>query len=121
MANHIISPSIIKAAGNKPKEIREYIGRVNSLTQEVSIAQMISPEGWLEPGQTPAFKECTIVLSGMLKVETKERTFMVKAGQSIIVEKGEWVRYSTPQKGGAQYIAVCLPAFSPETVNRDSD
>ncbi len=119
MARLITSPSIIKAAGNKPKEIREYIGRVNSSTSELSIAQMISPEGWEEPGQTPDFNEYTIVLSGVLKVVTQEKTYRVEAGQAILISKGEWVSYSTPEKGGARYIAVCLPAFSPESVHRD--
>jgi mannose-6-phosphate isomerase-like protein (cupin superfamily) len=121
MAEHILKPGIIKAAGNKPKEIREYIGRVNSSNSDISIAQMFSPEGWLEPGQTPEFNEYALVLSGILQVETLQETYLVKAGQAIIVQKGEWVRYSTPWEGGAQYIAVCLPAFSPETVHRDEE
>jgi ethanolamine utilization protein EutQ (cupin superfamily) len=119
MIRIIKSPSVIKSAGNKPKEIWEYIGRVNSSTGNVSIAQMNSPEGWIEPGQTPEFDEYSIVLSGELQVETLQGTFHVEAGQAIFVGKGEWVRYSTPQKAGAQYIAVCLPAFSPKTVHRD--
>jgi mannose-6-phosphate isomerase-like protein (cupin superfamily) len=121
MAQLITSPAIVKAVGSKPKEIREFIGRVNSSTSELSIAQMVSPEGWVEPGQTPEFNEYSIVLSGVLQVETREKIFRVEAGQTIIVSKGEWVRYSTPEKGGAQYIAVCLPAFSPESVHRDSE
>lgn len=119
MAIKIVKPTIIQAAGNKPKEIREYIGRVNSETSEVSIAHMISPEGWQEPRQTPEFNEYTVVLKGTLRVETRIETYLVSAGQAIMVTAGEWVRYSTPQKGGAEYIAVCLPAFSPSNVHRD--
>lgn len=119
MAKLLESPSIIKAAGNKPKEIREYIGRVNSSVETLSIAHMISPEGWEEPGQTPEFDEYTIVLRGTLQVETKKEKYLVNAGQAIALNKGEWVRYSSPEKGGAEYIAVCLPAFSPAIVNRD--
>jgi mannose-6-phosphate isomerase-like protein (cupin superfamily) len=118
MAYKIASPTRIKAAGNKPKEIREYFGRVNTGTKDVSIAHMISPEGWIEPGQTPEFDEYTVVLSGVLRVETSTDLFDVDEGQAVIVRKGEWVRYSSPVKGGARYIAVCLPAFSPETVHR---
>ena len=121
MVKHIPKPSIIKAAGNKPKEIREYIGKLNSQNQEVSIAHMISPEGWSEPGQTPEFDEYTVVLSGILRVETSSGTIEVKTGEAIIVRKGDWVKYSTPGKDGAQYIAVCLPAFSPDTVHRDPE
>jgi mannose-6-phosphate isomerase-like protein (cupin superfamily) len=121
MAQKIFTPSLIKAAGNKPKEIREYIGRVNSKTHNLSIARMDSPEGWIEPGQTPEFDEYTVVLSGMLRVETSTGSLDIEAGQAVIVSKGEWVRYSSPAKGGAQYIAICLPAFSPETVHRDKD
>jgi mannose-6-phosphate isomerase-like protein (cupin superfamily) len=116
---HIKSTSIIKAAGNKPKIIEEFIGLVNSKTSDVSIAKMRSPEGWIEPGQTPVFDEYTLVLKGMLKVETKNETINVKAGEAIITHKGEWIRYSTPGPEGAEYIAVCLPAFSPEAVHRD--
>lgn len=116
---HIKSSSIIEAAGNKPKIIEEFIGRVNSKTSDVSIAKMRSPEGWIEPGQTPVFDEYTLVLKGMLKVETKNETFNVKAGEAIITHKGEWIRYSTPGPDGAEYVAVCLPAFSPEAVHRD--
>ena len=119
MPKLIISPTIIEAAGNKPKIIREFIGRVNSSTQKVSIARMSSPEGWEEPGQTPEFDEYTLVLKGMLRVETKENVFNVNAGQAIITYAGEWIRYSTPNPEGAEYVAVCLPAFSPETVHRD--
>ena len=119
MTRKIERPTIIQAAGNKPKEIREYIGRVNSDTNEVSIAHMISPEGWQEPGQTPEFTEYTVVLKGVLRIETKKETYLVNAGQAIIIPAGEWVRYSTPQKGGAEYFAVCRPAFSPSNVHRD--
>ncbi len=115
----IESPSILTAAGTKPKSIEEYIGRVNSATNELSIARMLSPEGWSEPGQKPEFDEYTIVLNGILQVETKDHKYIVKAGQAIIADKGEWIRYSTPFPDGAEYIAVCLPAFSPESVNRD--
>ena len=117
MPTLIKEPTIIEAAGNKPKIIKEFIGRVNSKTSEVSIAKMESPAGWVEPGQTPEFDEYTVVLKGMLKVKTKESVFDVNAGEAIITHKNEWVQYSTPE--GAEYIAVCLPAFSPDTVHRD--
>ena len=119
MATKINLPSVIEAAGNKPKIIEEFIGVVNSKTSEVSIAKMTSPSGWVEPGQTPEFDEYTIVLKGALQVKTKDETFTVKAGEAIIANKNEWVQYSTPGSEGAEYIAVCLPAFSPDTVNRD--
>jgi ethanolamine utilization protein EutQ (cupin superfamily) len=119
MANLIPQPSIIKAAGNKPKIIEEFIGRVNSKTADLSIARMTSPAGWIEPGQTPEFDEYTLVIRGLLRVETCDETIDVSAGQAIIAEKGKWVRYSTPNDAGAEYIAVCLPAFSPGTVHRD--
>lgn len=119
MIRKISKPTIIQAAGNKPKEIREYIGKVNSATNETSIAHMISPEGWQEPGQTPEFTEYTIVLRGNLHVETREEKYLVTEGQAIIAPAKEWVRYSTPEAGGAEYIAVCLPAFSPDIVHRD--
>jgi len=109
----------IKASGNKPKIIDEFIGRVNSATEGLSIAKMKSPAGWEEPGQTPEFDEYTIVLNGMLRVETKDEIFDIQAGEGIITHKGEWIKYSTPTREGAEYIAVCVPAFSPETVNRD--
>ncbi len=118
MAEFIDSPTLIEAPGNIPKIIKEFIGCVNTGTQGVSIAKMESPVGWTEPGQTPEFDEYTVVLKGTLTVETKEKTFEVKAGQAITIEKGEWVRYSTP--GGAEYIAVCIPAFTPDTVHRDT-
>lgn len=109
------------AAGNKPKIIREFIGRVNSDTPSVSIARMQSPSGWVEPGQRPEFDEYTIVLNGLLRVEHDDGTIDVRAGQAVIARRGEWVRYSTPEGDGAEYISVCLPAFSPETVHRDED
>lgn len=120
MAKYIEKPAIVKAVGNKPKIIREYFGRVNSGTGQVSIAHMESPPGWEEPGQTPEFNEYTVVLEGELHVETRKGTHIVAAGQGIALEAGEWVRYKTPGSQGAKYIAVCLPAFSPETVHRDA-
>jgi ethanolamine utilization protein EutQ (cupin superfamily) len=119
MPTHIKTATRIEAAGNKPKVIDEFIGRVNSKTESASVAQMRSPEGWLEPGQTPEFDEFTVVLKGMLRVEHKGGHIDVGAGQAVITHKGEWIRYSTPEAGGAEYIAVCLPAFSPATVHRD--
>jgi ethanolamine utilization protein EutQ len=119
MAVLITKPTVIKAAGNKPKLIREYIGRVNSKTNAVSIAHMKSPSGWVEPGQTPEFDEYTVVLKGTLRVEHRKGFLDVKAGQAVIAKKGEWIKYSSPARGGAEYIAVCLPAFSPTTVRRD--
>lgn len=115
----IDKPSIIQAAGNKTKIIEEYIGRVNSGTDDLSIARMKSPAGWLEPGQRPEFNEYTIVLQGMLRVATKDGTRDIHEGESVIVHSGEWVQYSTPGPEGAEYIAVCSPAFSPEIVHRD--
>ena len=120
MPRIISSPSIITAAGNKPKKIEEFIGRVNSQTQTVSIARMTSPSGWEEPGQTPLFEEYTIVLRGSLRVTSKSGTIDVNAGSAVIVGAGEWVKYSTPGTEGAEYIAVCSPAFSPDTVKRDA-
>ena len=119
MARLIEQPTRIQAAGNKPKLIEEFIGRVNSGTAQVSIALMRSPGGWQEPGQTPEFDEYTLVLRGLLRVETRQGTVEVKAGQAVITSRGEWIRYSTPGPEGAEYLAVCLPAFSPETVHRD--
>lgn len=119
MPTHIPSPTRITAAGNKPKLIDEYIGRVNSQTSALSVAHMRSPGGWIEPGQTPEFEEFTVVLKGMLRVEHREGTLDVRAGEAIITHAGEWVRYSTPESEGAEYIAVCLPAFSPQSVHRD--
>ena len=115
----ISTPTRITAAGNKPKLIDEYIVRVNSKTSAVSVAHMRSPQGWSEPGQTPEFDEFTVVLKGMLRVEHKGGKIDVPAGQAIITRKGEWICYSTPEEGGAEYVAVCLPAFSPDTVHRD--
>lgn len=119
MLKKIDKPSTIEAAGNKPKIIEEYIGRVNSRTDELSIARMKSPSGWIEPGQKPDFNEYTVVLKGMLRVMTKEETKDIYQGEAVIVPAGEWVQYSTPSSEGAEYIAVCLPAFSPEIVHRD--
>lgn len=109
----------ITAAGNKPKLIDEYIGRVNSQTPVVSVAHMRSPQGWQEPGQTPEFDEFTVVLKGMLRVRHKNGEMDVAAGQAVVAHRGEWIQYSTPAEGGAEYVAVCLPAFSMETVHRD--
>src|SRR5262245_32327774 len=120
MPRLIANPAVIQAAGNKPKRIEEYAGRVNSGHPEVSIARMISPEGWQEPGQRPEFEEITVVLRGCLRVEHESGILDVRAGQGVVTRPGEWVRYSTPEPGGAEYIAVCRPAFSPETVHRDS-
>ena len=119
MATHITSPTIIKPAGNKPKVIEEYIGLVNSKTSPVSIARMKNPSGWTEPAQTPDFDEYTVVLHGALHVRTKDHEITVKAGEAIISHRVEWVQYSTPGPEGAEYIAVCLPAFFPDTVHRD--
>jgi len=119
MVQIVESPTRIQAAGNPPKQIEEFIGRVNSGTTEVSIARMVSPPGWSEPGQTPQFNEYTVVLKGELHVQLEDRTLVVSAGQAVIVGGGEWVRYATP--GGAEYLAVCVPAFSPELVNRDDN
>jgi len=120
MPTHIAKPTRIQAAGNKPKLIDELIGRVNSKTNAVSIAHMRSPGGWIEPGQRPEFHEYTIVLKGMVRVEHHGGHFDVRAGEAVVAAPGEWVRYSTPLDDGAEYIAVCLPAFSPETVHRDA-
>ena len=120
MARLISQPTVIEAAGNKPKLIEEYFGRVNSGTAAASIARMRSPGGWVEPGQTPEFDEYTVVLRGELQVKTKGATLRVKAGQAVHTPKGEWVQYSTPHAEGAEYIAVCLPAFAPANVHRDS-
>jgi mannose-6-phosphate isomerase-like protein (cupin superfamily) len=120
MATHIQQPSIVQAAGNKPKIIEEYIGRVNSQTGDLSIARMKSPSGWVEPGQTPEFDEYTVVLRGTLRVSTRSGSTDVHAGQAVIAHKGEWVQYSTPGAEGAEYVAICLPAFSMDTVHRDA-
>jgi len=115
----IAAPTRIEAAGNKPKIIQEHIGRVNSRTEGVSVARMSSPPGWVEPGQTPEFDEYTLVLSGTLRVKHQAGEMDVRAGQAVIAHAGEWVQYSTPE--GAEYVAICLPAFSPATVHRDSE
>jgi len=121
MARRIDKPTIIQAVGNLPKRIEEFVGLVNSGTTGVSVARMTSPAGWVEPGQTPEFDEYTLVLRGTLRVETKGGAFEVSAGQAVHAPKGEWVRYSTPHEGGAEYVAVCVPAFSPGTVHRDPE
>lgn len=120
MATLIAKPTVIEAAGNKPKVIEEFIGRVNSKSDAVSVARMKSPSGWVEPGQTPEFDEYTIVLRGALHVATKSGTLEVLAGQAVITHAGEWVQYSTAGDEGAEYMAVCLPAFAPSTVHRDA-
>lgn len=120
MARVIEEPTVLQAAGNVPKKIEEFIGRVNTDTSKVSIARMTSPEGWQEPGQIPLFDEFTVVLSGILLVETKDAILTVHAGQALHIAANEWVRYSTPHVGGASYLSVCVPAFSPATVRRDS-
>ncbi|HTZ73977.1 MAG TPA: hypothetical protein VMB47_08650 [Candidatus Aquilonibacter sp.] len=119
MPTLIAAPTRIEAAGNKPKIIQEHIGRVNSRTEGVSVARMSSPPGWVEPGQTPEFDEYTLVLSGTLRVKHQAGEMDVRAGQAVIAHAGEWVQYSTPE--GAEYVAICLPAFSPATVHRDSE
>jgi len=120
MPTLIQKPTVIEAAGNKPKRIEEYVGRVNSKTAGVSVARMKSPSGWVEPGQTPDFDEYTVVLKGSLRVTSKQGVIDVAAGQAVITHKGEWVQYSTPGPEGAEYVAICLPAFSPDTVHRDA-
>ena len=119
MPELIETPSVIEAAGKPGKSINEYIGRINTGNQEISIARMISPQGWTEPGQTPEFHEFTIVLKGILRVETTDKVIYVKEGQAIHTIPGEWIQYSTPYEKGAEYIAICLPAFSPVLVHRD--
>ena len=120
MPTLIEGPTIVQAAGTEPKQIQEFAGRVNSGHAAVSLARIVSPEGWREPGQRPQFEEITMVLKGMLRVEHDGGQLDVRAGQAVVAKPGEWVRYSTPEPGGAEYVAVCLPAFSPDTVNRDS-
>jgi mannose-6-phosphate isomerase-like protein (cupin superfamily) len=115
----IEAPTVVAAVGNKPKRIEEYVGRVNSGDDSVSVARMVSPEGWVEPGQRPEFDEYTVVLKGTLRVESEEGSVEVGAGQAVVAPAGEWVRYSSPETGGAEYVAVCLPAFSPQAVHRD--
>jgi mannose-6-phosphate isomerase-like protein (cupin superfamily) len=119
MPTLIAQPSVVPAAGSKPKRIEEYAGRVNSGHANVSVARMVSPEGWIEPGQRPDFEEITVVLRGMLRVEHERGTLEVRAGQAVVTHPGEWVRYSSPAPDGAEYVAICLPAFSVETVHRD--
>jgi len=119
MPRLIETPSVVAAVGSKPKRIEEYAGRVNTGHATVSVARMLSPQGWVEPGQRPAFEEITVVLRGTLRVEHEGGALDVRAGQAVVTAPGEWVRYSTPDQGGAEYIAVCTPAFSPETVHRD--
>ncbi len=121
MPRLIEQPTIIQSAGNKPKRIEEFAGRVNSAQAEISVARMVSPHGWVEPGQRPQFQEITLVLKGLLRVEHEGGTTDVRAGQAIVTAPGEWVRYSTPEDGGAEYVAVCTPAFSMDTVHRDPD
>ncbi len=120
MPRLIAEPAVVPAAGNKPKRIEEFVGRLNTGDAAVSVARMSSPQGWVEPGQRPAFRELTVVLRGALRVEHESGVIDVCAGQAVICEPGEWVRYSTPDAGGAEYVAICLPAFSPDTVHRDA-
>jgi len=120
MPRLITHPTVVQAAGNKPKRIEEYVGRVNSGHVAISVARMVSPGGWLEPGQRPEFEEVTVVLRGRLRVEYEGGEVNVTAGQAVVTSPGEWVRYSTPDAEGAEYVAVCLPAFSPGTVHRDT-
>jgi quercetin dioxygenase-like cupin family protein len=119
MPHLIAAPTVIQAAGNKPKRIEEFAGHVNSGHSNVSVARMVSPEGWKEPGQRPEFEEITVVLRGLIRVEHEGGFLDVRAGQAVVTKPGEWVRYSTPETGGAEYVAVCLPAFSPAAVHRD--
>lgn len=121
MPTLITQPTVLQAAGNRPKRIEEFAGRVTSGHAGVSVARMVSPEGWSEPGQRPEFEEVTVVLRGMLRVDHEGGALEVRAGQAVVTRPGEWVRYSTPEPGGAEYVAVCTPAFSPETVHRDPD
>ncbi len=121
MPQLIPSPSVVQAAGTKPKVIEEYVGHVNTREARLSVARMRSPEGWREPGQRPEFDEWTLVLDGALRVEHEEGELTVAAGQAVLVEAGEWVRYSSPAPGGAHYVAICLPAFTPAGVHRDDE
>jgi quercetin dioxygenase-like cupin family protein len=120
MPRLIDAPVVIAAAGNKPKRIEEFVGRVATKHTEISVARMTSPEGWQEPGQRPQFEEITVVLRGLVRVEHADGVIEVRAGQALIAKPGEWVRYSTPEPEGAEYVAICLPAFSPDTVHRDA-
>ena len=119
MPELIEQPTRVEAAGTPPKLIDEFVGRVNTGTESVSVARMRSPTGWSEPGQRPEFDEVTVVIAGMIRVEHEGGAIDVREGQAILTRAGEWIRYSTPEEGGAEYVAVCLPAFSPETVHRD--
>jgi mannose-6-phosphate isomerase-like protein (cupin superfamily) len=119
MPTLIAKPTVVEAAGNKPKVIEEYVGRINTASESVSIARMQSPGGWIEPGQTPEFDEYTLVLRGSLRVESRDETVDVAAGQAILVRAGEWVRNSTPDDRGAEYVAICLPAFALDAAHRD--
>jgi len=119
MPRLIPSPTVIEAAGSKPKVIEEFIGRVNTGHENISVAHMVSPSGWVEPGQRPEFEEMTVVLRGMLLVEFEGGSMQVRGGQAVVTSPGEWVRYGSPEEGGAEYVAICLPAFSPDTVHRD--
>ena len=119
MPRLIESPAVVPAAGDPPKRIEEYAGRVNSGHEDFSVARMVSPEGWTEPGQRPEFREITVVLRGLVRVEHEAGVIDVRAGQAIVAEPGEWIRYSSPEAGGAEYVAVCVPAFAPDTVHRD--
>ncbi len=121
MPRLIDAPQVIEAGGNQPKRIEEYAGRVRTSHERVSVARMVSPEGWQEPGQRPEFEEISVVLRGLLRVEHDAGTLDVREGQAVVAAPGEWVRYGTPEPGGAEYLAVCLPAFSPDTVHRDED
>ena len=120
MPRLIAAPTVVPAAGTPPKRIEEYAGRVNSGHTALSVARMVSPAGWVEPGQRPEFEEITVVLRGLLRVEHEEGVTDVRAGQAIVAAPGEWVRYSSPEEGGAEYVAICLPAFSMEAVHRDA-
>ena len=119
MPRHILNPAIVESAGNRPKRIEEYFGRVNTGEPRVSIARMRSPGGWVEPAQRPEFDEFTLVLAGLLRVESDSGTLDVRAGEAVLAHAGERVRYSTPADGGAEYVAICLPAFSPDSVHRE--
>lgn len=119
MPRLIESPTVVRAAGNLPKRIEEYAGRVNTGHEDLSVARMVSPQGWVEPGQRPEFREFTLVLRGLLRVEHAAGAVDVRAGQAVVAEPGEWIRYSSPEPGGAEYVAVCMPAFGPDTVHRD--
>lgn len=121
MPDLIEAPTIIPAAGEPPKQIHEYLGRLNTRDTGISVAHMVAPGGWQEPGQQPEFKEITVVLKGTLQVAHAEGVLQVRAGQAVVTHPGEWVRYSTPEAEGAEYLAICLPAFSPDTVHRDPD